>query len=74
MDFESELSNVRIGGKQSNKQANEIENITNLYGARKRVITLRCLINGRGVSEIFVIFNNRGGQNKRAVGDFCYIE
>ena len=48
MDIESELSNVRIGGKQSNKQANEIENITNPYGARKRVITLRCLINGRG--------------------------
>ena len=38
MDFESKLSDLKIGGKKSNKQKSEKENITNLYNAREEVI------------------------------------
>ena len=38
MEFKSKLSNKRIGGKKSEKQENEIRNITNFYDARDKVI------------------------------------
>ena len=38
MDFESKLSNIRIGGKKSDKQDSPINNITNLYNAKDYVI------------------------------------
>ena len=34
MDFESKLSDLKIGGKNSNKQKSEQGNITNLYHVR----------------------------------------
>ena len=34
MDFESKLSDLKIGGKNSNKQKSKQGNITNLYNVR----------------------------------------
>ena len=38
MDFESNLSSINIGGKKSKKQKSKIENITNFYDTREKVI------------------------------------
>ena len=38
MESESKVNNVKIGGKRSDKQRSEIENISNLYAAYKEVI------------------------------------
>ena len=37
MELKSELTNIRVGGKNSDKQNTE-KNITNLYDAQKQVI------------------------------------
>ena len=38
LESESKVNNVKIGGKRSDKQRSEIENISNLYAAYKEVI------------------------------------
>ena len=38
MGFELRLSDMKIGGKKSNKHKSEMENITNLYDLREEVI------------------------------------
>ena len=38
MGFELRLSDMKIGGKKSNKHKSEMENITNLYDLQEEVI------------------------------------
>ena len=38
MDFKSKLSDIRIGGRKSEKQNNEIKNILNLSDMQEGVI------------------------------------
>ena len=38
MEFESKLSNIRIGGRKSDKSRSKIENVTNLSDGRDEIM------------------------------------